>query len=75
MKYKDKDEFVNLEKYAPESCWEVMYIGTTKEGIDMYKHCETRNYMNIDNDGNFYIYNGEEYSKTDLATAIDLMLQ
>lgn len=75
MRYKHSNEFINLEKYAPKVCWNVMYMGTYDNGIDLYKHLETRNYLNIDDDGNFYLYNGKEYVKTDIVTAIDHMLE
>lgn len=75
MIFKEGKEFDNLEKYVPKCCQEVMYMGTTDQGIDMYKHCDTRQYINIDDDGNFYIYTNEGYSKTDIVTAIDLLLQ
>lgn len=75
MKYKYGNEFINLEKYTPKICWDVMYMGTTDNGIDLYKHSETRSYINIDNDGNFYLYNGERYVKVDIVTAIDHELE
>lgn len=76
MKFKEEKEFDNFEKYAPECCQNevVMYMGTTSEGIDMYKHYDTRRYMNIDDEGNFYLYNGEGYDKIDIATATEILL-
>lgn len=48
----------NAEKNIPlELCDELMFMG--KEGdIFLYKHVCTRNYINIDNQGNFYEFVG-----------------
>ena len=74
MIYKQEKEFINLEKYSPKDCWDVMYMGTTDNGIDLYKHVDTRRYINIDDNGNFYIYNVEGYLKVDKEKAINYVL-
>lgn len=53
-------EFDNLEKYTDEKIWDdIMFMGIVGD-IYLYKHCVTRRYMNIDNEGKFYKFTGNE---------------
>lgn len=68
-----KDEmFAPLEKYTPEEIWDSMMFMGTYEDIYLYKHCDTRQYINIDKEGNFYNYvRVPSYIKIDKKTALD----
>lgn len=57
----DNEMFIALEKFAPKSTWECMYMGAEEVDdkiIYQYKMCGTRRYLYIDKDGNFYQYYG-----------------
>lgn len=60
---KKRDMFKTLEKFTPEEIWgRMMYMGTDNN-IDLYKHYDTREYINIDDDGKFYKYNNGKYEQ------------
>lgn len=68
------DKFENMEKYLPREYWDKMMYMRDVGDICLYKHVYTRRYINIDSNGNFYLYNGDGYSKVDKDYAIDYML-
>jgi hypothetical protein len=43
-----------------------MFMGTTREGINLYKHKITRRYLNIDDGGKTYKYNASDGSYTEI---------
>jgi hypothetical protein len=65
----------NLEHYAPEEMWDsMMYMGSQGK-IDLYKHCDTRNYLNIDDAGSFYRYDGEQYQPITKEQALENVME
>jgi len=47
-----------------------MYIGCA-EAIELYKHCDTQRYLNVDaNTGEFYLYGNNTYMKVSKAAAL-----
>lgn len=53
--------FDNAVMFIPSFiCKYLMYIGT-KNNISLYKHIETRRYINVDKNGNFYRFNNSIY--------------
>ncbi|MBY6838803.1 hypothetical protein [Clostridium botulinum] len=62
--------WINMETYIPKIYWEdLMYMGET-DGISLYKHYDTRNYINVDYNGHFYKYHNDKYIRIDKDTAI-----
>jgi hypothetical protein len=56
---------------SPEDCADFMYMGHAG-GIALYKHCDTRRYLNIDAaPGRFYRYTDGDYIEIDRKQAID----
>jgi hypothetical protein len=54
-----------------EDCAEFMYMGEAG-GIVLYKHCDTRRYLNIDAvNGRFYRYADGDYIEIDRKQAIE----
>ena len=52
-------------------CESFMYMGTTS-GIVLYKHCDTRRYLNIDAvTGRFFQYNDGDYIEINREHAIE----
>lgn len=75
MKNLSKEEmFEPLEKYVPKRLWDSLtFMGTHDDRIFLYKHDETRRYINVDENGQFYFYTGndiESYIKIDKNSAI-----
>lgn len=78
--------FASLDKFAslfPQiNAWDFMYMGTATcavsgTPIDLYKHCDTRRYLNIDAAGHAYRYDGRTnsyYALTNAMSAIDVVL-
>lgn len=53
----ESNEWKPLEDAIPEEEYEnYMFMGTTESGIHRYKNINTRRYLNIDSNGNFYYY-------------------
>lgn len=70
----EQEMFKNMKNYIPKNFWEdLMYMGNV-EDISLYKHYYTRRYINVDNHGNFYVYNGTIYDKVDKNYALKLLL-
>lgn len=66
--------FQNLEKYTDKKIWDdIMYMGCIGN-INLYKHCDTRHYINIDNEGKFYKYNGTGYDEISKEQAMNYLL-
>lgn len=73
MKVISREEmFEPLHKYIPKYMWDDMSFNEiTDNGIFLYKHCQTRQYINVDKDGIFYRYLGSNsYEKIDKERAI-----
>ncbi|OSA95768.1 UNVERIFIED_ORG: hypothetical protein B2H93_04920 [Clostridium botulinum] len=70
-----KDNFwINMETYIPEIYWEdLMYMGEVN-GISLYKHYFTRNYINVDSKGCFYEYCNNKYILINKDNAINHIL-
>lgn len=57
--------FKPLEKYVDEGKEQFMFMGIVKQNekeIYLYKNSNTRRYLNIDTEGNFYWYNSRNSS-------------
>lgn len=66
--------FSLMYKYIPEEYWKaLMYMGK-RDGITLYKHCNTRMYINVDKEGKFYRYNGNSYGVIKKEDAISHMI-
>jgi|GEM_PF-5240938 len=59
-----KDEmFKPMNDYIPKKYWnDLMYMGNEGD-IYLYKHYDTRCYINVDSKGRFYSYIGSEENK------------
>lgn len=56
-----KDEmFEPLGKYTSQKIWDNMMFMGIVNNIFLYKHDETKRYINIDRQGRFYVYTGYE---------------
>ena len=67
------DVFYLLEKYIPEEYWKYMMFMGKSDNITLYKHCTTRHYINVDNEGNFYKYNNGKYVRISKESAMELL--
>lgn len=68
------DCFYLMEKYIPKNYWDdLMFMGYSNS-IALYKHCDTRRYINIDSEGNFYIYKDNTYYKVEKDYAVRCMM-
>ena len=66
--------YVNSSLGDTEQYWKaLMYMGK-QDGITLYKHCNTRMYINVDKDGRFYKYNGKGYDEIGKDDTISHML-
>lgn len=74
-----KDEiFEPMINYIPKFLWEdLMFMGIHEDRIYLYKHYETRCYINVDKHGKFYYYIGNNnYQEIDRGLALEnLQLQ
>ena len=62
----DTPNWKPLEMFVPKEYWSCfMWMGTVLGGIEMYKHCDTRRYLNIDSNGKFFEYNGRGYDEVE----------
>lgn len=55
-------------------CRQFMYMGKVSVGevwVFLYKHVYTRRYLNLDNQGNAYVYEDEQYYPIGLESAIN----
>ena len=71
-KASQEEMFANAEKSICSAVLpKLMYMGTVGK-IDLYKHCETRRYINVDANDNFYQYDGlmDEYNQIDEGQAL-----
>lgn len=50
-------------------CCDFMYMGSVGD-INLYKHRDTRSYLNIDSSGTFWQYNGGNYFQVSKELAI-----
>ena len=56
------NNFDNLEKYTPKAIWDsMMFMGIGENRLSLYKHCDTRKYINISDDGKFYKFENNKY--------------
>ncbi len=56
--------------FSRKECSAFMYIGSAGT-IELYKHRDTRRYLNIDaNTGEFYLYGNNTYMKASKAAAL-----
>ena len=63
-------EWTPLEQLlGPELCELFMYMGRSAE-IYLYKHIDTRRYLNLDADGQCFRYTGNGYEPEERATAV-----
>ena len=73
MEYDVNNPFCLMQQFIPEQYWKaLMYMGK-QDGITLYKHCNTRMYINVDKDGRFYKYNGKGYDEIGKDDAISHM--
>ena len=74
----EKEMFEPMKKYIPEEFWDyLMYMGNSGEDnkIYLYKHVDTRHYINLDKNGKFYLYIGFEiYKEIDKDTALSILI-
>lgn len=74
----EKEMFEPMKKYIPEEFWnDLMYMGNSGEDnkIYLYKHVDTRHYINLDKNGKFYLYAGFEiYKEIDKDTALSILI-
>ena len=71
-KASQEEMFANAEKSIPlYIVRNLMYMGTIGR-IDCYKHSETRRYINVDANDNFYQFDGlmDEYNQIDESQAL-----
>jgi hypothetical protein len=63
-------EWTPLEQMlGPELCEQFMYMGRSGE-IYLYKHIDTRRYLNLDAAGQCFRYTGNGYEPEELAKAV-----
>jgi len=63
-----------MKKYIPKEYWkDLMFMGYSDD-ISLYKHCNTRRYVNVDKEGNFYLYNGNTYDKVEKEFALEYLI-
>ncbi|WP_049043231.1 hypothetical protein [Clostridium sporogenes] len=62
--------FQPMHDYIPKKFWRNLMFMDMQNDIYMYKHYFTRNYINVDIKGNFYIYRKDTYLKIDKNLAI-----
>jgi hypothetical protein len=55
---------------GPAKCAQFMYMGTTG-GLSLYKHVNTRRYLNISEDGRTWKYTGSNYQPQDSKEAVE----
>jgi|2_EtaG_2_1085320.scaffolds.fasta_scaffold02335_9 hypothetical protein len=77
--YKD-DKVIQAFEWGPMYADDFMHMGTWPiqgdREIQLYKHINTRRYLNMDADGNFYTYDSHsgEYEKVQRQAAVKLVL-
>ena len=54
---------------GPQLCESFMFMGRSGE-LYLYKHIDTRRYLNIDAEGRCFRYTGNEYTREELRKAI-----
>lgn len=65
-----KSEWAPLEQiFGARLCERFMYMGRSGE-LFLYKHIDTRRYLNLDAEGRCYRYTGNGYEPEELPTAI-----
>lgn len=72
--YPEKPTWEPLEKAIGSQYKEFMFMGKVAVGeiwIFLYKHINTRRYLNLDGAGRAYQYKDSKYSPLDLSAAID----
>jgi len=70
----DEPNWEPLETLLPrEKCGEFMWMGGCVGGIQMYKHIDTRHYLNIDDAGNCFIYNCGNYENVSRESALAIV--
>ncbi len=63
-------EWTPLEQmFGPELCEQFMFMGRSAE-IYLYKHIDTRRYLNLDAQGQCFRYTGNGYEPEERAKAI-----
>ncbi|MGB6871105.1 MAG: hypothetical protein WBD93_15945 [Acidobacteriaceae bacterium] len=63
-------EWAPLEQVlGPRLCGHFMFMGRSGE-LYLYKHIDTRRYLNLDAEGRCFRYTGKEYAPEELRKAI-----
>lgn len=63
-----------METYIPSKVWDdLIYIGR-KGDITLYKHIDSRRYINIDSQGKCYSYTTNGYVEVDFDKALNHLL-
>jgi hypothetical protein len=65
-----EEYFENMKKYIPEELWEDLMYMYSEGDISLYKHYDTRNYINVDSKGNFYLPKDNIFNKVSKETAL-----
>ena len=71
----ETDMWRNLERYTPEKLWNHMMYTGTEGKVDLYKHEDTRTYVNIDDRGNFYHRKGDGYAMVSKRDALAYVMK
>ena len=70
----DDENFKNMINYIPKEYWNDLMYMYSKDGVSFYKHCDTRNYINVDSKGDFYLYNNDSLDKVSKDIALNQLL-
>jgi len=63
-------DWAPLERvFGPQLCECFMFMGRSGE-LYLYKHIDTRRYLNLDAEGRCFRYTGNEYAPEDMRRAI-----
>lgn len=74
MSLETTDVFYLMEKFIPNNLWDYLMFMDWKDNITLYKHCNTRHYINVDKEGNFYKFNNGRYEKISKDNALEYLV-